>query len=93
VLEPPLQAEAVALAEGDLVLVPGVAFDRAGHRLGRGGGFYDRAFPAGAPRAPFLMGVAYEIQLVDVVPHGEGDRCMQAVVTERALYRAEVRAR
>lgn len=92
VLEPPAQAEAAALAEGDVVLVPGVAFDRAGHRLGRGGGHYDRAFPAAAPSPPFLLGIAYELQLVDAVPHGEGDRRMQAVVTERGLYSAGERA-
>jgi 5-formyltetrahydrofolate cyclo-ligase len=86
VLEPPAQAPAQPLGEGDLVLVPGVAFDRAGRRLGRGRGFYDRAFPSRG--VPFLMGVAYEIQLVDAVPHGAGDRAVQAVVTERGVYRA-----
>jgi 5-formyltetrahydrofolate cyclo-ligase len=85
VLEPPAEAEAVVPAEGDLVLVPGVAFDRAGHRLGRGGGFYDRAFPAGAARAPLLIGVAYAFQLVELVPHGALDRRVDAVVTERGL--------
>jgi 5-formyltetrahydrofolate cyclo-ligase len=93
VLEPPAQAETAALAEGDLVLVPGVAFDRAGHRLGRGGGFYDRAFPPGAPRPPFLIGVAFELQLVAAVPHGAGDRRMQAVVTEAGFTLAAERER
>ena len=46
VLEPPAQAAVTRPEEGDLVLVPGVAFDRAGNRLGRGQGCYDRAFPA-----------------------------------------------
>jgi 5-formyltetrahydrofolate cyclo-ligase len=85
VLEPPAQAEVIRLEEGDLVLVPGVAFDRAGNRLGRGQGCYDRAFPASAPRPPLLIGVAYQIQIVAAVPHVETDRRMDAVVSEREL--------
>ena len=86
VLEPPASAAAIEPAEGDLVLVPGVAFDRTGNRLGRGLGFYDRAFPGAAPRPPLLIGVAYAIQLLDAVPHGDLDRRMDAVVTESALH-------
>jgi 5-formyltetrahydrofolate cyclo-ligase len=93
VLEPPAGAQAVALSEGDLVLVPGVAFDRAGHRLGRGGGFYDRAFPAGAPGGPRLWGIAYGFQLVDAVPHGPRDGRVEAVVTEDVFQRAGSGAR
>jgi 5-formyltetrahydrofolate cyclo-ligase len=86
VLEPPAPAVTIEPEEGDLVLVPGVAFDRAGNRLGRGKGFYDRAFPCGAPRPPLLMGVAYAIQVLDAVPHSGEDRRMDAVVTESALH-------
>ena len=87
VLEPPPGAAGDARA--DLVLVPGVAFDRRGHRLGRGGGAYDRTFAAEVGEDVVLIGVAYELQLVDEVPHGPGDRRLHAVVTERALYPAE----
>lgn len=86
VLEPPVQAEVIRPEEGDLVLVPGVAFDRTGNRLGRGQGFYDRAFPASALRPPLLIGVAYQIQLVESVPHAETDRRVDGVVTELALH-------
>ena len=86
VLEPPAQAAVTRPEEGDLVLVPGVAFDRSGNRLGRGQGFYDRAFPASAPRSPRLIGVAYQIQLVDALPHTETDRRVDAVVTELGLH-------
>jgi 5-formyltetrahydrofolate cyclo-ligase len=85
VLEPPAQAAVTRPEEGDLVLVPGVAFDRAGNRLGRGKGCYDRTFPASAPRPPLLIGVAYQLQVLDSVPHGEQDRRVDAVVTEQAL--------
>jgi 5-formyltetrahydrofolate cyclo-ligase len=86
VLEPAARACVVEPEQGDVVLVPGVAFDRAGNRLGRGRGYYDRAFPANAPKPPRLIGVAYEVQLVDCVPHAADDRSMDAVVTERAIY-------
>ena len=82
--EPPKAGSAVRLTEDDLVLVPGVAFDADGHRLGRGGGCYDAAFPAGAS-APLLYGVGFEFQVVDAVPHGSRDRRMDAIVTERII--------
>ena len=82
VLEPPPTAHVCALAEADVVLVPGVAFDRSGNRLGRGGGHYDATFPPGEA-APLLVGVAWEFQLVDAVPHGSRDRRVNAIVTER----------
>jgi 5-formyltetrahydrofolate cyclo-ligase len=82
--EPPKQGALQRLEEGDLVLVPGVAFDAAGHRLGRGGGYYDAAFPPGAA-GPLLYGVGFEFQVVDAVPHGSRDRRMDAIVTERVF--------
>jgi 5-formyltetrahydrofolate cyclo-ligase len=85
VLEPPAEAPAARPAQGDLVLVPGVAFDRSGRRLGRGGGFYDRAFAPGAEGAPLLVGVAYAFQLVPVVPATPADRRMDGVVSEEGL--------
>jgi 5-formyltetrahydrofolate cyclo-ligase len=84
--EPPEQGAAVQLAQDDLVLVPGVAFDAEGHRLGRGGGCYDAAFPPGAS-APLLYGVGFEFQVVAAVPHGSRDRRMDAIVTERMIRR------
>ena len=74
---------------GDLVLVPGLAFDAAGGRLGRGGGHYDRAFPARAP-SPLLVGVGYRFQCVAAVPRGERDRLLDAIVHEAGiLWRRE----
>lgn len=89
VLEPPAQAAAIRPEAGDLVFVPGVAFDRGGGRLGRGVGCYDRTFPASAPRSPRLIGVAYQIQLVDALPSVETDRRVDAVITELELHWAE----
>ena len=64
----------------DLILVPGVAFDLQGNRLGRGGGYYDR-FIKSQPHTTTLVGVAYEFQLVDKVPANRHDQKMHHVIT------------
>jgi 5-formyltetrahydrofolate cyclo-ligase len=84
--EPDAGGVAITPGPGDLVLVPGLAFDAQGHRLGRGGGFYDAAFPPGIG-GPLLVGVGYEFQIVDAVPHDAHDRSMDAIATERGLRR------
>lgn len=82
-LEPRPSAEVVPPSELGWVIVPGVAFDSRGNRLGRGGGFYDRTFAIDAlDVAPALIGFGYEFQLVEAVPAGRLDRKMDAVVTE-----------
>lgn len=64
----------------DFIIVPLVAFDRKGHRLGQGGGYYDRALSA-APHA-YRMGVAWSIQEVDIVPTDPWDVPLHAIATE-----------
>ena len=85
VLEPQNEAGAVRLMPGDLVVVPGVAFDAEGYRLGHGKGYYDRAFAAELGDAPTLVGFGYEFQIVDAVPHDHRDRQMDAIVTDRKV--------
>lgn len=68
------------LATLSFVLAPVVAFDDAGNRLGRGGGFYDRCFAAAD--APPLVGVAFECQRVASLPIKPHDVALAAVVTE-----------
>jgi len=65
----------------EFVLVPGVAFDLAGRRLGYGGGYYDRLLPLLSPRAARVAG-AFEIQLVDRVPAASHDVAVDAIITE-----------
>jgi 5-formyltetrahydrofolate cyclo-ligase len=68
-------------AQIDWVLVPGVAFDRDGNRLGYGGGYYDRLLPLLAPAAPRVAG-AFELQLVERVPAAAHDLRIDAIVTQ-----------
>lgn len=68
----------------DVILVPGLAFDAAGRRIGRGGGFYDR-FLLRLPPATLSVGVAFEAQRIDEVPADPHDRRVDVVVTERRL--------
>ncbi len=67
----------------DFLLVPLLAFDRRGYRVGYGAGFYDRTL-AGLPRR-FALGVAFDAQEVDEVPAGPTDIPLNAVATETDL--------
>jgi 5-formyltetrahydrofolate cyclo-ligase len=89
VLEPPEGSLRVQPAQGDVVMVPGVAFDADGWRLGRGAGYYDRAFPPDGDEPPLLFGLAYAFQLVRSLPHGSRDRRMDVIVTERGVLRVQ----
>jgi 5-formyltetrahydrofolate cyclo-ligase len=70
----------------DAVVAPGVAFDCFGHRLGYGGGHFDWLLTMLRPQTP-VIGVAFEVQIVDTVPTAAHDRRVDVVVTERAVYR------
>jgi 5-formyltetrahydrofolate cyclo-ligase len=89
VLEPAAAGSEV-LERGDVALLPGLAFDRQGWRLGRGGGHYDRAFAAADASRPWLVGVGYSFQWVEEVPHDDSrDRRVDAIVTESGwMWRA-----
>jgi 5-formyltetrahydrofolate cyclo-ligase len=78
--EPPRGVEAVARA--DAVLVPALAVDRAGNRLGRGGGSYDRALARVGPLIP-LIALVYDDEIVDRVPAEGHDVKVRAAVTPR----------
>ncbi|MDX2016622.1 MAG: 5-formyltetrahydrofolate cyclo-ligase [Planctomycetota bacterium] len=74
----------------DLVLVPGLAFDALGGRLGRGAGFYDR-FLGGCVAARHV-GVGLDAQVVEAVPMGPGDVPLHAVVTDRRWIPVQTRS-
>lgn len=77
-LGPPLGVDAIASA--DLVLAPALALAQDGTRLGRGGGSYDRALARCAARS-LLVGLVFDDELVDLLPHDEWDVPVQAAVT------------
>ncbi|HWP23494.1 MAG TPA: 5-formyltetrahydrofolate cyclo-ligase [Candidatus Binatia bacterium] len=64
-----------------IVFVPGLLFDREGHRLGRGGGWYDRALQKLAGRSVFV-GLAYDFQIVEGLPAASWDRKVHRIVTQ-----------
>lgn len=83
-LGPMLGAEAIATA--DVVLVPGLAVDRTGLRLGRGGGSYDRALGR-VPVGTLTCVVLNDDEILDAVPAAPHDRRVAAAVTEQRLVR------
>jgi 5-formyltetrahydrofolate cyclo-ligase len=88
--EPLPTARRVAPQRLDVVLVPLVAFDREGTRLGHGAGYYDAAFAfrRGAGRTrPVLVGLAHAFQEIDHIDRREWDVPLDIVVTERKTLR------
>jgi 5-formyltetrahydrofolate cyclo-ligase len=90
ILEP--RAELRSLAEKrvsprelDLVMVPGVAFDRKGSRMGHGFGYYDKLLQHARDDAP-LVALAFECQLFPEIPTQAHDIFMDKIITEKAIY-------
>ncbi len=74
----------LGMQPSDIVLTPGVGFDEKGHRLGRGKGYYDRAF-RGVLADALRVALAYELQVVSTLPSGPEDERVQWIVTESRL--------
>lgn len=68
----------------DVVLMPGVAFDLTGGRLGYGGGYYDRFLEKCSPRC-MLIAVAFEVQIIEHVPCADHDARIHKIVTEKRV--------
>ena len=84
--EPDARSPTVDPASVDLVVVPGLAFDRRGGRLGQGGGFYDRTLRG---MTAVRLAVAYSPQVLPEVPMAAHDVRMHGVVTERGVVWVE----
>ena len=95
ILEPkaelrPLAAKRPRVEELDLVIVPGVAFDRRGARMGHGFGYYDKLLQRVRPDTP-LVALAFECQLFDEIPTESHDIFMDKIVTEKQVYQGKGR--
>lgn len=88
ILEPPDDADSVSPACIDLVIVPGIAFDREGNRLGYGAGYYD-TFLSELGKTTICVALAFDAQIVDHIPTHSGDRPVRIVVTESRIIRAQ----
>lgn len=95
ILEPkpelrPLPEHRVEVSELDLIMVPGVAFDRDGARMGHGFGYYDKLLHKARPDAP-LVALAFECQLFPIIPMQSHDIFMDKVITETTIYQGKGR--
>lgn len=79
----PVAGDRVPLDALDLIVVPGIAFDRTGHRLGYGRGYYDRALDECRPDCA-KVGFAFDFQVIDMLPvMQEHDRTLSVLITEQ----------
>lgn len=83
----PRPSDEADVVEPDVLMVPMLAFDRKGYRLGYGGGFYDRTLGLLRKKKNVVaIGVAYAAQEVDSVPHGDHDQPLDFVMTEKGSF-------
>jgi 5-formyltetrahydrofolate cyclo-ligase len=87
-LEPLSSAPRIEASEVDVVLVPGLAFDGQGQRIGYGQAFYDRLLPS-MPQA-FRIGIAYDFQLLAELPAEAHDVPMHCVISDARTLRVQV---
>jgi len=88
--EPPADALSLSPDEIAVLIVPGLAFDDSGYRVGFGAGFYDRFLSnlrrSGRP-SPLVIGVGYDFQVIASVPRSDHDEPLDLVITPRKTYR------
>lgn len=85
ILVPPWEPGRIKpVEEIELILVPGLAFDMSGRRLGYGGGYYDRTLH-GLNQSPARMALAFDFQMVEELPGGPADAKVAWIVTEKRV--------
>lgn len=87
-----LPGKKVEVAELDLIMVPGVAFDRTGARMGHGFGYYDKLLEHARAETP-LVALAFECQLFEEIPTQAHDVFMDKIITESNVYPGQGRSR
>lgn len=80
----PERAEKLTALESGLCIVPALAFDKLGYRLGYGKGYYDRFL---CRFGGTVMGICYDACITDALPHGRFDRSAEAVITQTSVIR------
>lgn len=85
-LREPAGTKEVGLEEIDLAIIPAVGFDRRGHRMGRGGGFYDRFLARPQLRA-LTVGITFDQQVLAKLPVLSHDQAVQMIVTDSGIHR------
>jgi 5-formyltetrahydrofolate cyclo-ligase len=88
--EPAPDCPLVEIGDIEVALIPGLAWDRHGNRLGRGGGYYDRLL-AGTEWRAFRCGLFLSVQELETIPHDPWDSPLDAVVTETEIVRFDHR--
>ncbi len=82
IFEPPSSAPQLEPTEVDLILVPAVACDQRGYRLGYGGGFYDRMFSSGEWASKPTVGIVFDFAYLPQLPIDRWDKPLKAICTE-----------
>ncbi len=85
ICEPDRQSIEIDSAQIELLLVPGVAFDRHGHRLGYGRGYFDRLLDDGC-FAGLSVGFGYDFQIQERLPAEEHDQKVKLLVTDKGIF-------
>jgi 5-formyltetrahydrofolate cyclo-ligase len=87
IMEPdPNTAEIIDIRKIDLILVPGLVFDKAGNRIGYGKGYYDRFLSRYNGQSPRTIGLAFDEQIIDSIPTLEHDARLNGIVTDLTVY-------
>ncbi len=84
--EPPAHAPQLTPQAGDFLLIPALAYDRQGYRLGYGGGYFDRLLAQPEWQSVYRVGIIFQEFLLPVVPRDPWDQAVQAVCTEQGWW-------
>lgn len=85
ILEPEARQKSLGLTDINVMIVPGVAYDKNHHRMGYGGGYYDKLLARKDEGGFVSIGLAFEEQIVDEVPTEENDQKVDFIITDKRI--------